>query len=383
MKKFRMEVLGKIVPVAITIGLLIVLPALFAISKARAAETAPSAYKSLQPFERFAKGAGEGFAYEYKTRTKAQFVALLRDKKLAKSEMRVSCDVLVRQMAEGHPALPFEGCEGTAAAIENNNDFAVVACRDEMFQRDNFLTVTNEDGSAFGVWHRKCLQDEQVLVYKDQVLISLKCLNTAIPLSPEPLAKISLTAPPVKQLAPTPTAVCPKGIILFANAWTMDSIYRASNDLGQRVDALIAAAAKRDSENASNVKAYAANDVSGGNIGDGVSENIGDEIIRVVNVRAPLGIAIQVNLLDPVTTKVVENLGMVPLVDGIAKIYLTETQRAYIVETIWPAWFSSPTVSGAARRIWVLPGAWDKKGGKNWHWCTLQENAAYWQANKP
>ena len=209
------------------------------------------------------------------------------------------------------------------------------------------------------------------------------------PVTPAPVPPVAVkpppatAQPPAKQLIPTPTAVCPKGIVLFANGWTMDAIYAASNDLGKRVDALIAAATKRDSENASNVKAYAANDVSGGNIGDGVSENIGDEIIRVVNVRAPLGIDIQVNLLDPVTTKVVEDLGKVPLVDGVAKIYLTEAQRAYIVETIWPAWFSSPTVSGGERRIWVLPGAWNKKGGKNWHWCTLEENAAYWIVNRP
>lgn len=196
-----------------------------------------------------------------------------------------------------------------------------------------------------------------------------------------PLAKLQ---PVVVKLKPVATATCPKGIVLFANAWTMDSIHLASNDLGKRVDALIAAATKRDSENASNIKAYMANDVSGGNIGDGVSENIGDEIIRVVNVRAPLGIAIQVNLLDPVTTKVVEDLGKVPLVDGIAKIFPTEGQRdTNIVEMIWPAWFSSPTVSGGERRIRVPPSAWNKKGGQNWHWCTLQANAAYWIANRP
>jgi len=379
----------KVVRIALVVILtLVAIPILVALaSPAHAAETAPSAYKSLQPFEHFAKGEGEGVAYLYKARTKADFIAILRDKNLAKKEMRVKCEVLVRQMMEGHADLPFEGCEGAAKAIESE-DFTVVACRDEMFKQNNFLTVTNADGSAFGVWHRKCLPNEKVLVYKEQPLISTTCLNVTVPVVPPkaplvPLTPIPLKVLPVKQLVPTPTAVCPKGIILFANGWTMDAIYRSSNDLGNRVDALIAAATKRDSENASNVKAYAANDVSGGNIGDGVSENIGDEIIRVVNVRAPLGIAIQVNLLDPVTTKVVEDLGQVPLVDGIAKIYLTEAQRSYIVETKWPAWFSSPTVSGGERRIWVLPGAWDKKGGRNWHWCTLQENAAYWVANKP
>lgn len=147
----------------------------------RTGPASPNSFASLQPFKQFAKGAGEGIAHEYKPRTKAQFVALLRNKQLAKKEMRVTCDVLVRQMMEAHPGLPFEGCEGAAAAIENDNDFTVAVCRNEMFQRKNFLTVTNEKGSAFGIWHRKCLQNEQVLVYKGQPLISLTCLNVAIP----------------------------------------------------------------------------------------------------------------------------------------------------------------------------------------------------------
>lgn len=142
----------------------------------------PSSYTSLQPFQAFARGAGEGFAYEYRPRTKAQFVALLRNPTLAKKEMRVTCDVLVRQMMEGHPTLPFEGCEGAAATIERDSDFAVVSCKDAMFARgSNWLVVTNQKGSAFGMWHRKCLVGEQVLVYKGQPLISLTCLNPVVP----------------------------------------------------------------------------------------------------------------------------------------------------------------------------------------------------------
>lgn len=156
---------------------------------AQAVEIAPNAYKSLQPFERFARGEGEGVAYRYVPRTVADLVALMRDKVLAKKEMRVPCEVLVQQMKEGHTGLPFEGCEGTAAAIEHDNDFTIAACSDEMFRRDNYLTVTNQDGSAWGVWHRSCLKDEQVLVYKGRPIMSLTCLNVAIPASPPPVAQ--------------------------------------------------------------------------------------------------------------------------------------------------------------------------------------------------
>lgn len=155
--------------------------------------TASSAFKSLQPFKQFARGAGEGVAYQYKPRTKAQFIALLRDKHLAKREMRVACNVLVRQMTEGHKALPFEGCEGAAAVIERD-EFAVVACRDEMFQRDNWLAVTNKNGSAWGAWHRTCLPNEKVLVYKNEPLISLTCLNVAIPVAAPKPATSPVTA---------------------------------------------------------------------------------------------------------------------------------------------------------------------------------------------
>ena len=175
----------------------------------------PSSFASMQPFAQFAHGEGEGYAREYKSRSKAQFVALLRDKGLAQKEMRVSCDVLVRQIMEGHSALPWEGCEGAARHVQDDNDYAVVACRDEMF-RDNWLTVTNGKGSAFGVWHRKCLPGEQVLVYKGEPLISMTCLNPVIPMSrpaPPSATLVRAALPPV-------TGVCPNVYTLKMNVWT-------------------------------------------------------------------------------------------------------------------------------------------------------------------
>src|SRR3989344_1563090 len=62
----------------------------------------PSSFSSLQPFKQFAKGAGHGMARVYRPRTKAEFVALMRNSK----QLRVSCEQLVRQMAEIH-TLPF------------------------------------------------------------------------------------------------------------------------------------------------------------------------------------------------------------------------------------------------------------------------------------
>lgn len=180
-----------------------------------------------------------------------------------------------------------------------------------------------------------------------------------------PAAPVAAAPPPT----PSVTRGCPKGIVLFANAWTMESM---PDDLRKQAEALISAATLRDSQNASNPEAYKP---------DALSRTMGDELILVVKVRAPVGVSIRAQLLDPVTTQVVEDLGEFRLTDGIAKIYLKPEQRLKIVQTIWPAWFDSPTVSGGERRLWLFPNEWmNKTGGR---YCTKQVNGAYRQMNKP
>ncbi|MFZ3043867.1 MAG: hypothetical protein WA058_02030 [Minisyncoccia bacterium] len=309
----------------------------------------PSAYTSLQPFKKFKKGEGEGVAIEYKSRTKAQFIALLRDKQLAKQEMRVSCEVLVRQMAEVH-GLPFEGCEGAAAAIGHDDNYAVASCRDDMFQKANRLTVTNPQGTAWGSWHRKCLPNERILVYKNQPIVSLTCLNVAIPVvvAPPPITP----APPPKPAVPVATGACPNGFTLVANAWDLKSL---PDDIRKNAEGLIAAAESRDSQNATNAEAYKP---------DAVSRTLGGQLRREVKIRAPLTADIRVQLRDPQTLKVVEELGLLHLVDGIGSIQLTYGQHLKIVETLWPGKFISPVVSGAARRIWLFRYEWG-------NWCEM------------
>jgi hypothetical protein len=176
----------------------------------RPAHAEPSSLKSLQPFQKFAAGEGVGVATEYSPRSKEQFVTLLRDKARAQKEMRVSCEVLVRQMVEAHPGLPFEGCEGAAAAIEHDNSFAVIACQDDMFVK-NYLTVTNPKATSWGVWHRKCLPREQVLVYKGQPLVSTMCLNVVVPPAVLPLQS--------KLAVASLEGACPEVFTLKVNVW--------------------------------------------------------------------------------------------------------------------------------------------------------------------
>lgn len=154
----------------------------------------PSSMSSMQPFQEFAPGTGEGYARTYKDRSKADFVAILRDPTLASAEMRVDCGKLVSQMAEGHD-LPFEGCEGAANAIESDDAYAVVACEDAVFSR-SYVSVTNREGTGFGVWPRTraCYRGEKVLTYNGKYVLSLRCLN---PVFPGEVRKAAVPAPPV------------------------------------------------------------------------------------------------------------------------------------------------------------------------------------------
>ena len=313
------------------------------IAETHAAESAvsPKDFQSLQPFKSFPKGAGEGVAYSYKQRSKADFVALLRDKNLAKKEMRVSCDVLVRQMAEAHKGLPFEGCEGTASAIESDNDFVVVSCRDDMFQRDNWLTVTDEDGSAWGVWHRKCQANEKVLTYKDTPLISLTCLNVSIP-----KVQVQAQPPPPPGDGTVALTGCPNGIRLYAHARSLSAM---PEDLRKKVVELVGAAEGRDSRNASNAEVYKPDDVS---------RTVGGAL-RKLGVYALVNADLLIVYRDPKTLRVVrDNVGILRLASGFGSFQFADDPRQYIVETIWPMDFRSPTISGGERRMWLFPNEW-------------------------
>jgi hypothetical protein len=160
-------------------------------------QDATVALPSTQPFQQFKRGAGEGYAFKYRPRSKEDVVKMLRDPK-AQKEMRVPCKVWVTQIAEAHK-LPFEGCEGAAAVIEKDSDYKVEKCNDAMFQK-NWLLVTNEKGDKFGAWHRKCYPGEKVLTYKGQPISSTECMNPVIPITPVAVSK------PVQPPAPAPSA---------------------------------------------------------------------------------------------------------------------------------------------------------------------------------
>ncbi len=157
---------------------------------------------------------------------------------------------------------------------------------------------------------------------------------------------------------PTPTPVasgsCPNERTFMTRSYPQKNI---PADLWARAEVLITAAANRDSsaarrpieldgKNTRSADAYKT---------DAVSRTLGPELYKL----PPAGDSVVfIRLLDPVMLTVAEDLGTIRLASGVAIKALSATQRAYIVETIWPADYKSPAVSDEFRRIWLFPEEW-------------------------
>lgn len=167
----------------------------------------------------------------------------------------------------------------------------------------------------------------------------------------------SLANYPASQPAPvsvvTTTAGCTKEFyMVFVHVWSCKAL---PSELCKKVEKLIARAEARDTKNATDANAYKP---------PSVSRSLYDELIR--EPVAKIDLRVKVQTLNPQTLKVEEDLGELDIVQGIGRIELAETQRAKIVETIWPDYFRSPTMSGGKRRIWLFDEEWRKPGGGNW-----------------
>ncbi len=157
----------------------------------------------------------------------------------------------------------------------------------------------------------------------------------------------SIIAPaPAPKSVSTPVAVtsaCPSGWSVHVNEWFLSSLQL---ELRKEAEALIKAAESRDSQNARNLQAYVADDVSG---------KLGRRFRLEVRDRAPIDGEVVANLRDPKSGVLMQNLGSFQIVAGEGDIPLTEAQYAMIVEVVFPKDFKSPTVSGGARRLWSRP----------------------------
>jgi len=171
---------------------------------------------------------------------------------------------------------------------------------------------------------------------------------------PKPLpASAPASAPAtVRALAPQ-AGPCPQGYTLTAHAWELSKL---PDNLRRQAEALIAAATRRESSQARDQEAYKPDDFS---------RTLNGRLRREVKVHAPDNVNIPVRLLDPTTLAVVEVVGPLNLVNGVGSITLTDQQRHLIIETIWPANYASPTLSGGERRNRLFFHEWVDWCGMN------------------
>jgi hypothetical protein len=98
-----------------------------------------------------------------------------------------------------------------------------------------------------------------------------------------------------------------------------------------------------------------------------VSRTIGGVLRKDVKVRATTNADIRVLYRDPKTLAVVKDLGILKVSSGVGSFSFPDDPRSYIVETIWPATFVSPTVSMGERRLWIFPDEWRRFCSPNVH----------------
>ena len=294
---------------------------------------------SFAPFQSFGAGEGHGYARHYRNRSMQELVGLLRNPAQFRQEMRVSCEIWVRQIAEAHPGLPWESCEGAAASLERDQSYQFVACSDGALQ-SGWLAVTNAAGTAFGVWHRRCLPSEYMLAWRGQLLASVLCMNAFVPGAP---------AAPASQQAAAPVAAgpCPNGFSIVLHVWALSTLPSEMSRLAMEI---VAEAQRRNTQNTFNVNGYQ---------GRAFSRTLGrqmrfDERVKHAQVAAQ----IEVNYRNPATMQVTRRVGFIQVWGGRGEIRLPDDPRTNVVELVLPDEFITSPMSGGRRRLMDLPTEW-------------------------
>ena len=151
---------------------------------------------------------------------------------------------------------------------------------------------------------------------------------------------------------------CPNGWAIIVNVWSLSAL---PSDLQKETRKLIAAAESRDSQQATSVTAYYK--------ADDLSRTLGARLRKEVKTRwVTANTNISVFYRDPKTLAIVRPVGLITNINsGMSTFQFPDDPRQYIVETIWPEKFLSPTVSGSARRLWLFPNEWGS-------WCSMNEH---------
>lgn len=167
----------------------------------------------------------------------------------------------------------------------------------------------------------------------------------------------SVPAPVAVTPAVTVTSTCPNGWSLTANAWSLKTIKTVSTELGEKVEAMIAAAKARESMNATRFESYQT---------DALSRTYGRRLREEVKTRASVtaDIAIRYVDIDPQTKKVssIRDIGVLNVVGGAGTFQFSDDPRQHVARTVWPMDFQSPTISGGERLLQIFGYEWTSCG---------------------
>jgi hypothetical protein len=169
------------------------------------------------------------------------------------------------------------------------------------------------------------------------------------------LPRMQITGSPALAAPPATSSACPQGWTLIANAWNLDSL---PSSMRAEAQSLISAAQARESDNARRLEPYKP---------DAVSRTMGRRLREQVKTRAPVDANITVRFLDPRTGAVVRELGSLHVVSGMGTFRFAEDPRPFVVETLWPPEFLSPTVSGGQSRLRLFGYEWKSDCAMNEH----------------
>ncbi|MDO8728295.1 MAG: hypothetical protein Q7K26_00220 [bacterium] len=135
---------------------------------------------------------------------------------------------------------------------------------------------------------------------------------------------------------------------LVANVRSFDLLPLA---LQKEVTKLKTLAESRNTHNATSRDGY---------LGEAVSRTLGPQLRKEVRAKASVDLNLEVFYRDPLTSRIVEDLGLLHIMGDLGTKVLPDDPRKWIAETVWPEKenFISPTVSGGARRIWLFGEEW-------------------------
>jgi len=156
-----------------------------------------------------------------------------------------------------------------------------------------------------------------------------------------------LQASPPLPVAKVTDSICPSGWTLIANAWSLQTF---PEELRRKTGGLMSGAGSHGSYR-----------------GDAVSRTIGGALRQDVKTRATVNADVRILYRNPKTLAVVKDLGILKIVSGTGSFSFPDDPRDYVVETIWPATFTSPSLSMGERRLWIFPDEWAKFCSPNVH----------------